>query len=68
MCLVGGVDDVLAAVISSTVGRHIGRLNVEDCNFSLLENSRCISWYKTPYKYCLVLSCLSVESQSNLDL
>ena len=35
MCLVGGVDDVLAAVISSTVGRHIGRLNAEDCNFSL---------------------------------
>ena len=34
MCLVGGVD-VLAAAISSTVGRHIGRLNVEDCNFSL---------------------------------
>ena len=31
MCLVGGVDDVLAAAISSTVGR----LNVEDCNFSL---------------------------------
>ena len=31
MCLVGGVDDVLAAAISSTVGRHIGRLNVEDC-------------------------------------
>ena len=35
MCLVEDVDDVLAAAISSTVGRHIGRLNVEDCNFSL---------------------------------